>query len=529
MKHQDKTKLPSNNSSAGYDKQYRTLVENTPDIVTRWDKGLKLLFANSAFEKLAQQKNENMIGKTLLEIGRPAVAAVPFMESLRKAFDESIPIEYYSSLEQDNSVRYYYTRMVPEADNAGEVESILCIARDITEVRLTELSLQEKNSALTEAQALGHIGSFSFDYIKNEVRWSDELYRLMGVPQGQQLSFETAIAHYVPRDRAKLATIAEEALRERKGFEMEAEFRRHDNNELRNIFIKAVVKVDEADNVTGLHGIVQDITNRKKAEEKIDTLNKELLLKNRQLESVNSELSTFNAIAANDYKETLQALYTNLEHIIKTDAARLSDPGKANIRKAQGAIQRLKLLTDDIVSFSRLPVLDGGQEEVDLNDVFSGILEDLSGKIAGKGAIVHAGYLPKVKGAPLLLSLLFYHLLDNAVKFSADDRVPKVTVSCDIVTAADLPEQLPGDRYYRITFGDNGIGFDALRYRRQIFDIFTRLHEKGRYRGSGIGLAVCKKVMDLHNGYITADSRQNAGSEFCCYFPAATGPEAQLA
>ncbi|MGK4569323.1 sensor histidine kinase [Flavobacterium sp. 3HN19-14] len=142
--------------------------------------------------------------------------------------------------------------------------------------------------------------------------------------------------------------------------------------------------------------------------------------KNKELEALNSELKTFNDIAANDYKETLRSLYINLENIIKADSANLSDSGKANVRKAQTSIQKMKLLTEDIVSFSRIPTLDSNISTVDLNEILQNVLGEMSEKIKESNVRIDAEKLPVLQGMPMLISLLFFHILDNAIKFRSE-------------------------------------------------------------------------------------------------------------
>ncbi|WP_343624578.1 sensor histidine kinase [Flavobacterium lindanitolerans] len=279
------------------------------------------------------------------------------------------------------------------------------------------------------------------------------------------------------------------------------------NEQFDGWFYQSVVKLND-----GVATSTSDITARKLADDRINALNKELSQKNRELESLNSELTTFNNIAANDYRETLQSLYMYLEFIIKTDAPNISNAGKANIRKAQGAIQKLKLLTEDIVSFSRIPAMDSNLTSVDLEELLNALLSDMAQKISEKEAIItRSGILPAITGYPLLLSLLFYHLIDNALKFLPKGKNPEIKISSSVCPEGACKGM------YEICIEDNGIGFDQNQA-ENLFAIFFRLHDRSIYKGSGIGLAVCKKIMDLHNGHIVAISDGN-GAVFKCYFP----------
>ncbi|RZJ65141.1 MAG: PAS domain-containing sensor histidine kinase [Flavobacterium sp.] len=265
-------------------------------------------------------------------------------------------------------------------------------------------------------------------------------------------------------------------------------------------------------------GISHDSTAEKFAEDKIHTLNKSLIDKNRELESANSELKTFSNIAANDYQETLRTLYTNLEYVISTEARTLTDGSKGNLRKAQTAIQKMKLLTDDIVAFSRITELESDTSQVNLNEILLSVLRDLGEKLSRENVTVESQQLPVIKGFPMLLSLLFYHLLDNSSKFRHSDKKLVIGITHQVIPGSEMGILTDDGDYHQITFSDNGIGFDPKEADR-IFTIFHRLHEKNKFRGSGIGLAVCKKIMDLHGGYISAVGIPDDGAVFSCYFP----------
>lgn len=261
----------------------------------------------------------------------------------------------------------------------------------------------------------------------------------------------------------------------------------------------------------------EDITIARQAEEKIMQLNTALFTKNRRLEALSSELKTFTTIAANDYNETLKHLYNSMEFIINNDARNLSDAGKANIRRAQAAIQKMKLLTEDIISFSKI-YSDEQMIPVDLNEILAIVLSSLDEKIKEDNAVIRSENLPLVKGYPPLISLLFYHLVSNAVKFRKEELDPVIDIRHSVKIGSDIEhsEALNDVTYNLISIIDNGIGFDPQQGEK-IFTMFYRLHEKGKQKG-GIGLAICKKIMDLHGGFIASECTPEC-TTFKCYFP----------
>ena len=254
--------------------------------------------------------------------------------------------------------------------------------------------------------------------------------------------------------------------------------------------------------------------------DRISSLNLELVKRNRQLESLKNELKTFTSIAANDYKETLRKLYTGMEYIVNNDAKNLSNEGKANVRRAQSAIQKLKLLTEDIVSYSSLQNHASQSERVDLNEILISVRKDQEKSLNGFQLQMELDNLPIVNGYPRLIAVLFSHLLDNAIKFRKEESGGNITVTVKYKTGnlVNHPSALPGIKYAIISFNDNGVGFEADNA-EHIFIIFSKLHEKGKYKGSGVGLAICKKIMEMHEGFITGEGVPGDGAVFSCYFP----------
>lgn len=267
----------------------------------------------------------------------------------------------------------------------------------------------------------------------------------------------------------------------------------------------------------GLVVYCEDVTMARQSEEKIMQLNTALFNKNRRLEALSSELKTFNTIAANDYNETLKHLYNSMEFIVNTDARNLSDAGKANIRRVQSSIQKMKLLTDDIIAFSNI---DSSEQMilVDLNEIMAIVLNGLSEKITAENAVIRSDKLPEIIGYPPLLSLLFYHLISNAIKFRKKEIFPTIDVkhSVEKGSAIEHSAALQNSMYNVISMIDNGIGFDPQEGEK-IFTMFYRVNEKGKHKG-GIGLAICKKIMDLHGGFIASECTPEC-TTFKCYFP----------
>lgn len=285
---------------------------------------------------------------------------------------------------------------------------------------------------------------------------------------------------------------------------------------------------NEAGEVTQYLMISQNITKEKSAEEEltassrqsdqaINQLNKVLVNKNEKLESLDSEIKSINKIAAHDYANMLKTTYIQLEYIILNDARHLSDAGKASIRRAQAGIQKMKLLTEDIVAFTQIPSLDGEPSPVDLNEIVRIVLDNMSEKIKETEAHIVCDQLPIVPGHANFLFLLFYHLISNSIRHRIKQVTPAIRIRYSRTKRIAKDKSLSNSIYEKISIIDNGIGFESKDV-DIIFDIFYRLSDKSKYKGTGVSLAICKKIMNLHNGYITAYSRLGKWSIFSCFF-----------
>jgi len=276
------------------------------------------------------------------------------------------------------------------------------------------------------------------------------------------------------------------------------------------------IRAKKIDN--GIVIIREDVTASRLAEDRIMQLNLALFRKNRELEALSSELKTFNSIAANDYNETIKQVYTSMEFLINNEAKILSDAGRANIRRAQSAIQKMKLLTEDIIQFSKIYSEDQ-MTRVDLNEILIVVLNGMQEKISAENAVIKRDKLPVIHGFLPLVSLLFYHLLSNAIKFRKAEIQPVIEIRHTIEPGDEIPNSsaVRTINYDKITVIDNGIGFDP-REGEKIFTMFYRRNEKGKQKSSGIGLAICKKIMDLHGGFIASECTPEC-TTFKCYFP----------
>jgi PAS domain S-box-containing protein len=274
--------------------------------------------------------------------------------------------------------------------------------------------------------------------------------------------------------------------------------------------------------VIGILNIKHDVAHRIKPENELKALNKALARKNKELKQKNSELLSFAHITGHDLKEPLRKIYTFIELIFLRDYQNLSERGKSHFKRVQAAVQRMGLLTDDILTFSQLNTDDEKLlTQVDLNQTVESVRKTLSDQVASKGVILQAASLPTVRGYNQLLQQLFLNLIGNAIKFQPAGNIPEITIWSEHLKGEELdhPDASADIDFIKITVKDNGIGFEK-KYAEKIFGMFQRLHSQEKYPGTGIGLSICRKIVSLHNGFITAQGEEGGGAEFYIYLPA---------
>lgn len=268
---------------------------------------------------------------------------------------------------------------------------------------------------------------------------------------------------------------------------------------------------DSRNDVIGFTKVTRDLTERKLAEDIMRQHTAELEVKNKQLEQ-------FAYIASHDLQEPLRKIQTFihvLERKIDNPEAR-----KKYFEKIKSSAIRMSELIQSVLNYSRLSKNDELWAATDLNTVFENVRGDYELMISEKNAIVKSDYLPTIKAIPLQMSQLFGNLIGNSLKFSSEQ--PVISVSANIVTDEEIQKTIPSltnnKNYVQLTFKDNGIGFEQ-QYAEKIFTIFQRLNKREDYAGTGIGLALCKKIVDNHYGFIKAEGALGKGATFTIYLP----------
>ena len=240
-----------------------------------------------------------------------------------------------------------------------------------------------------------------------------------------------------------------------------------------------------------------------------------------ELSIANKELLAFTYISSHDLQEPLRKIQTFCSIILENENNKLSENGKYNFERMQLAAGRMQQLIDDLLAFSRINTTELIFEEADLKIIIEEIISDLKETIQDKDATVDASGLGSANIIPFQFRQLMYNLISNALKFSKPDLPSQIVIKSSIVNGRKIKnKKLSSDKEYcHITVKDNGIGFEP-RFSERIFEVFQKLHSKEIYSGTGIGLAIVKKIVENHNGIIIATSELDKGATFDMYFPA---------
>jgi two-component system CheB/CheR fusion protein len=323
-----------------------------------------------------------------------------------------------------------------------------------------------------------------------------------------------------PEDQQRAWKVWRHSLDTGEPYEIEYRFRRHDGL-FRWFLGRALPLRDERGTILKWFGTCTDIHDQKTMsdllEQKVDERTKELLRSNDELEDMNTELMQFASVASHDLKEPLRKIHI-FGNIIKDRYLKEADGAMDYMNRIINSSARMTKLINDLLSYSRLSVTHFF-ENVELNKIIAEVLSDLELSIQERGATISVDDLPEIQAVPGQLRQVLQNVISNSLKFTRADVAPHIAIQAAFLDSLSFhAKPVPQGDYLRLTITDNGIGFDE-QYAAKIFTIFQRLHSREKYEGTGIGLAITKKIVDRHNGIVTAKSKEGQGSSFVIILP----------
>jgi hypothetical protein len=382
--------------------------------------------------------------------------------------------------------------------------------------------LKEKNELLetfkestTQSEIISKHGNWIWYIEDNTFEYSDNLYRLLGEePQSFPATLENFMGFVHPDDLDKLTEQVNKMM-ENEDLPFIHYRIIQKNGSIKHFKAYGKVLID-SDGHKKLLGTTADITDEIENYRLIEE-------RNLELERNNKELASFNYVASHDLQEPLRKIQTFISRLEDKEKANLSDNGKLYITRIKSSSARMRSLIDDLLQFSRTNKSEEAFEDSNINILLETAKHDLAEIISDKRARISSDSIPSMKVIPFQIKQLFLNLISNSLKYSRENVAPVITISYSQTQASDLPKIKfsKHDLYHTISIKDNGIGFDQ-EYAEKIFILFNRLHNKNEYSGTGIGLSICKKIVENHNGYITAEGKLDQGSVFTIYLPITT-------
>jgi PAS domain S-box-containing protein len=508
----------------------RKIADATPSIIASYNVNTgKYVFISEGIEKLLGYSPDEV-----LTGGIEFFSSIIHPEDLpgikeknAKALEEanSAPLKEtvaefsYRMRNSQGEYRWFHTYgTIFDRNKNGKVEHVLNISLDVTDsieatrkIEEQEYFIQQIADASPTILYLFDVESNSFDYLNREI-----FYVLNYSPEEILAMGADAISKIYHPDDVFL-------LPERKG--SPAKFQHKESMmqyecRLRNkigewcwfLVREIVFRQTEDGHVQKILGAALDISKRKEME-------KTLLQNSFQLEQSNSSLEEFAYVASHDLKEPLRKISTFGDRMSATQMDRLTDDGKIYLKKIVDASQRMQLMIDDLLSVS---MISGNRsfETFSLQSILDDARQAVEFKIEQMNAIIESTPLPEANIVPSQFRQLFQNLLGNSLKFTREGVQPVIRISHKIIKAEDVEHlQLPkAASFLQLEFEDNGIGFEN-EFAGRIFQIFHRLHGRSEYERTGIGLAICKKIVEHHGGVIFATGKMGEGAKFTIILP----------
>lgn len=508
------------------------------------DEHLVFEWANTFYGVLVARPPQAIVGKPLLD-ALPELKGQGFDAILKTVIATNTPFsaqEVAVNVLRDKQLTTIFVNLTyqPRRDADGAVRGILVVATDVTQQVVTRRKVEENETRLHSIIDLTELGIYTIDLTTNQLTKSPRLAHWYGLPEVTDVA--SSIDVIQKSDQERVRQVLTDALRRGATGHYDVEYGviHAQTGQQRILRTTGQVVYDLAGQPLRIDGSVLDVTSQRalqlSLEEQVQQRTQELAALNEQLAATNQELvetnhllvrsndnlQTFAYVASHDLQEPLRKVMA-FGDLLKIRYADSSGDELVYIERMQSAAQRMSTLIKDLLNYARLSTQRDDSGPVPLGKVVEQVLTTLELSIQETGAQITVDDLPDVLGDASQLGQLFQNLLSNALKFRRLNVVPRIIIQASWLAADHLPEAITPSRramaYYRIDVSDNGVGFEE-KYLDRIFQVFQRLHSKREFAGTGIGLAICEKVVANHGGAITARSQPGQGATFSVYLPA---------
>ncbi|MGX2039278.1 sensor histidine kinase [Methylocaldum sp. MU1018] len=486
---------------------FRMMTENTPYALVLVDQLGNIVLVNAYLERLFDYSREELLGRSI-DIFIPERFRVGH-EAYRQSYHkhpEQKPMgmgrDLYCLRKNGEEIPVEIALSPMRID--GDLYTLAAIA-DISQRKHAEEVLRQSEARLNLALSAARAGTWDWDILRDKVMWSDGSYLLLGLRPGEcEASAKNWLDRVHPDDRADVKEAVDSVIKrfmaQRKQDAFNLEYRvLHADGSVRWVNDRGQILYGRYGRPVRMIGIMLDVTERKTAEE-------QLAAQAQELARSNAELQEFAYVASHDLQEPLRAVAGCVEIIRRRYQGKLDARADQVITHTVEGAARMQNLINDLLAYSRIGSRDHPFEPTDCREILNAALANLAVPIGESGATVTHDDLPTILADSGQLLQLFQNLISNAVKFRGD-RPPSIHIGA---------KKQNGEWVFSAR--DNGIGIDPLYFER-IFRIFQRLHARNDYPGTGIGLAICKRVVERHGGRIWVESELGRGATFFFTFP----------
>lgn len=481
------------------EENFRTLADNISQLAWMTDENGSIFWYNKRWYDFTGTTFEEMQGWGWQKVHHTDhIERV--MENWTKALAIGEPWEDTFPLRgKDGNYRWFLSRALPIKDESGNVTRWFGTNTDITERKEIEEELKLSESRLNDAQKLAHVGSFSIDMSTGTIEASEEAYNICELdPAKERITLDLITSCWHPEDKSWISEAIRDGMTNNKLINFEGRMLLPNGNVKYINYIARPVN-DAAGMPVKRVGAVADITERKLQE-------LELRRTLEELKRSNEELEQFAYVASHDLQEPLRMVSAYTKLLEGQFKDKLDEKTSRYMYFVTDGAKRMHALIHDLLAFSRVASPRETISKTDLNTLLAEIMRDFQVAITDHNAEVEISEMPVLNVDPTQVKLIFQNLIQNAIKFRGPDN-PLIQIKAE-----------RRDREWLFSVKDNGIGIEAEFYDR-IFVIFQRLHEKEKYPGTGIGLAICKKIVERHGGKIWVDSAIGSGSAFYFTIP----------
>jgi PAS domain S-box-containing protein len=497
------------------------VVETTTDalisydakgIVTHWNKSAERIYGYSALEAIGHF--------TILDFTLPSDIGDIKLLMAEVRSGKQIVDRHMKRMTKDKRIIDVSFTLTPIFDSAKKLTSISGISRDITEQKRAEMILRESEAKYrTLVEGVKEYAIITLDSEGFITTWNEGAERIKGYKAEEILGKHFSVC-YPPdfRETHMPEKLLTEAVDKGKAYHEGYSLRKDQTQFWGSVLITALR--DDNGELLGFSKITRDLSEYKRKDEEIRKTNLRLEQKNFELEKINKELASFAYVSSHDLQEPLRKIQTFASRIMDTDLERLSANGKNYFERIRSSANRMQQLLQDILDYSRLSTQDLKIESTDVNRLVKEVLEEFQDSVEAKKGTLEASEICDIPVIPFQFKQLLTNLVSNAIKFSRKDVPPEIKIKSRLVKSSEIKNKslTAAPTYCHITVSDNGIGFEP-HFTDQIFEVFQRLHGQEAYPGTGIGLAICKKIVDNHSGFIEAESELGKGTTFHIYLP----------